>query len=73
MVKYIRETTDNWQCDFRVPCHTYIVESGRSGRMLGYIKEGTTEAIMNKKPMPFDRRGRSFKELGVKERAALCS
>ena len=62
-MRYLKEITDDWKTDFRVPCHIYIVEDGRSGRMLGYIKEGTTTPIMNSKPMPFDRKNRKFKEL----------
>ena len=62
-MRYLQETTDDWKCDYRIPNHTYIVEDGRSGRLLGYIKEGRTEAIMFSKPYPFDRKNRTFKEL----------
>lgn len=62
-MRFLKEITDDWKCDYRVPLHTYILENGRSGRMLGYVKENTTEKIMFNKPMPFDRRNRKFKEL----------
>jgi len=62
-MRYLQEITDDWKCDFRVPCHTYILEDGRGGRMLGYIKEGTNDPIWSKRPIPFDRRNRKFKEL----------
>ena len=62
-MRYLQETTDDWKCDFRVPNHTYIVEDGRGGRLLGYVKEGTTAKIMFSKPFPFDRKNRKFKEL----------
>lgn len=62
-MRYLKETTDNWKCDFRVPNHIYILEKGRNGRMLGYVKEGTTEPTMFEKPIPFARKGRTFKEL----------
>jgi hypothetical protein len=64
-MRYLKETTNNWVCDYRVPCHTYIVEDGRNGRLLGYIKEGRTEEVMFSKPYAFDRRNRTFKEIKV--------
>lgn len=64
-MRYLKEITDDWKCDYRVPLHTYIVEDGRSGRLLGYIKEGRNEPIMFSKPFPFDRKNRKFKELKV--------
>lgn len=60
MTKYLQETTNTWICDYRVPNHTYIVSGMKA---VGYIKEGTSEEIMFKKPMFFDRKGRTFKEL----------
>lgn len=62
-MRYLKEITDDWKCDYNVPCHTYIVEDGRSGRLLGYVKEGRTKPLMFSKPFPFDRRNRKFKEL----------
>ena len=62
-MRYLQETTDDWKCDYTVPNHTYIVEDGRSGRLLGYVKEGTVDKIMFSKPFPFDRKNRTFKEL----------
>ena len=62
-MRYMKEITDDWKCDYRVPCHTYILENGRGGRILGYIKEGRKEPIMFSKPYPFDRKNRKFKEL----------
>ena len=62
-MRYLKEITDDWKCDYTVPCHTYIVENGRSGRLLGYVKDGYKKPIMFSKPFPFDRRNRKFKEL----------
>jgi hypothetical protein len=59
--KVLLETTE-WDMDFQ-PNHTYIVEGGRSGRALGYVKKGTEAVIWFSKPMPFDRKHRTFKEL----------
>ena len=55
--EYFQETTTDWKAEYRVPCHTYLVENGK---MVGYIKEGTTKTIMFKKAKPWDRRGRKF-------------
>jgi hypothetical protein len=62
-MRYLLETTSDWNTDVRIPNHTYILEDGRSGRMLGYIKEGTSDPIMFSKPLPFSRTRRTFKEL----------
>lgn len=62
MIKYLKETTEKWICDFRVPNHTYIVSGTK---IVGYIKEGTTEEIILRNPMAFDRKGRKFKEIKV--------
>lgn len=59
-MKYMKEVTNTWVCDYRVPNHTYIMNGSR---LAGYIKEGTTKEIMFKKPMPFDTRGRKFVEV----------
>lgn len=60
-MKYLQETTKDWKCDFTVPNHIYLVEGMRC---LGYIKEGTKEVLMFNKPLMFDKKKRSFKELG---------
>lgn len=60
-MKVLQETTV-WDLDFQ-PNHIYLVEDGRAGRALGYIKKGTEEVIRFSKPMPFDRKHRTFKEL----------
>lgn len=63
-MKMFRETTVWDKADCKIPNHTYILESGRSGaRALGYIKEGTEDVVMFSKPLKFDRRGRTFKEV----------
>lgn len=62
-MRFLKEITDDWKCDFNVPNHTYIVEDGRGGRLLGYIKAGYSEPLMFSKPFPFDRKNRKFKEL----------
>jgi hypothetical protein len=62
-MRYMQEITDDWKCDYNVPNHIYILEKGRGGRLLGYIKEGTTKKIMFDKPFPFFIKNRKFKEL----------
>jgi hypothetical protein len=59
-VHYMQETTDNWNTEYRVPCHIYLLQNARC---IGYIREGTDEIQMFKKPSNFDKRGRKFKEL----------
>ncbi len=59
--KYLKETTSNWKTDFRVPAHTYIFEGSATTKIVGYIKEDTTEEIIFKKPQNFDKRNRTFK------------
>lgn len=54
ILKEITEWPDN------TPNHTYFLDKDRC---IGYIKAGTGEKIMFKKPMRFDKRYRKFKEL----------
>lgn len=42
--------------------HTYFLTNDKF-KVLGYIKNGTTESIMFKKPLQFFTKGRTFKEL----------
>lgn len=62
-MKVLQEITEWDKVDYNVPNHIYIVEDGRGGRLLGYVKQGTEEPIMFSKPFPFDRKNRKFKEL----------
>lgn len=57
MTKILQETTE-WEDN--IPNHTYIV---KDNKMLGYIKAGTDEVIEFAKPLMFDKRKRTFKEL----------
>ena len=58
---YLKETTNDWKTDFKVPNHTYIFQGAKC---IGYIKEGTTEQLLFKKPWKsFDKRGRTFEEV----------
>ena len=58
-MKALQETT-KWDCEVNIPNHIYFLEKDRC---VGYIKAGTGERIMFKKPMRFDKRYRTFKEL----------
>ena len=53
----LKETT-KWE----YPNHTYFVTDDKQ-KVLGYIKQDTTEEIMFKTPLKFDVRRRTFKEL----------
>jgi len=60
-MKYLKEITDDWKVDYRVPSHTYIFDGSAC---VGYIKEGTTEKVMFNKPSrQFNKRGRKFVEV----------
>jgi len=54
---YLKETTSNWETEYRVPCHTYIVNGSK---LVGYIKESNNEKIMFSKSRIFNRKGRTF-------------
>ena len=56
-MKILVETTD-WD----TPNHTYIVEGGRSGRLLAFRTARGELKVFNK-PKPFDKRGRTFNEI----------
>lgn len=52
----LKETTE-YNCGYRVPLHTYLL---KAGKMVGYIKEGTTEVIEFTKPLFFSKKNRKF-------------
>ncbi len=55
----VRETTQ-WDGDY--PNHIYILSDDKS-KMLAYVKTGTDEHKVFKKPIGFDTRGRTFEVL----------
>jgi hypothetical protein len=48
--------------DWEYPNHTYL-HRGKDGKIYGYIKSGTTDMEMFKKPMMFYKSKRKFKKL----------
>lgn len=58
--EYLQETTAEWNSDFRVPMHIYILVNGK---MVGYVKEDTTKIISFSNPMYFDKGRRKFDKL----------
>tara|TARA_E500000318_G_scaffold104773_1_gene111060 strand:+ start:4439 stop:4633 length:195 start_codon:yes stop_codon:yes gene_type:complete len=54
----LQETTD-WGKD-NIPNHIYFYEDMR---LHAYIKQGTSEIIRFKKPLPFSKARRKFKKL----------
>jgi hypothetical protein len=59
-VSYLKEITD-WSevKEFKVPNHTYMVDD--QGHLIGYIKTGTKEEIVFKKPIKnFSKSRRKF-------------
>lgn len=59
---YLLEITE-WSDD--TPNHTYIFKDKKSSKSIGYIKSGTSEVQMFKKPLSFDKKKRKFKEVKV--------
>lgn len=47
------------------PNHIYLFSDKKTSKVSGYIKNGTKEIIMFKKPMPFTKTRRTFKEIKV--------
>jgi hypothetical protein len=63
-MRFFKETTD-WG-EYNTPNHIYLLTDDKS-KAYGYIKLGTEDAFVFKKPYSFDARGRTFqtvKELG---------
>jgi hypothetical protein len=58
----LQETTD-WG-EYRTPNHIYYLTDSKD-KMLAYIKAGSNEPTVFSKPIRFDRRGRTFKEIKV--------
>ena len=65
MAKYnaLKEVTV-WDMDFQ-PNHTYFLNE--AGKMVAYIKKGTTEILYNKKPMSFSKTRRKFEKVYIPE------
>ena len=61
-MQILKETTKDWKCDYRVPCHTYVLDGIKA---VAYIKEGTSEVIEFPKPMYFKKTGRTFKKVKI--------
>lgn len=62
-MKFFQETTV-WESP-HTPNHTYYLSDDKS-RMVGYIKQGTSELIKMKRPIRIDTRGRKFNVLPIK-------
>ena len=56
MIKFL-ETT---KCDY--PCHVYLLDKDKR-KCHGYIKQGTKTPVMFSRPINFDPRRRTFKEI----------
>ena len=63
MTKYnaLQEITE-WDMDFQ-PNHTYFLNE--AGKMVAFMKKGTTEIIYSKKPMSFSKTRRKFKKIWI--------
>ena len=57
---YLQETT-KWTDS--TPNHIYIFDNKKSSKVSGYIKSGENTPFMFNKPMPFDKRKRTFTEV----------
>jgi len=59
-MKFYRETTTDWATP--TPNHVYLLTTDKS-KMYGYIKAGTEDVTVFKKPYTFDARRRTFREV----------
>lgn len=57
---FLQETT-NWGDD--TPNHIYILEGNKTTKIVGYIPNGGKTIYFFDKPMSFDKRKRTFKEI----------
>lgn len=64
----LQETTIDWSQP--IPNHTYIFGPSTM-HIIGYIKEGETKAIKFSKPLFFDKRRRTFKNISAKKYTKL--
>ena len=62
----LQETTE-WRVP--TPNHIYIMEAHNSMKIVGYIPLGKREPFFFSKPILFDKRGRTFQKLNLKELA----
>jgi hypothetical protein len=62
----LQETTE-WKTP--TPNHIYIMDSSNSMKIVGYIPVGKREPFFFSKPILFDKRGRTFTKLNIKELA----
>jgi hypothetical protein len=53
-----------WDMDFQ-PNHTYFLNE--AGKMVAYIKKGTSEIIYSKKPQSFSKSYRKFEKVYIPE------
>ena len=56
-MKFYKETTADWASP--TPNHVYLLSSDKS-KMYGYLKTGTEDVTVFKKPYRFDARRRTF-------------
>jgi hypothetical protein len=63
-MEVIKELTDDWKTDYRVPCHTYVLNKG--GKCVGYRRE-SGEINVFAKPLAFDKKRRKFEKVVDKE------
>lgn len=59
---FLQETT-NWGDE--TPNHIYIMEGNKSTKIVGYIPSGENTIYFFDKPLSFDKRKRTFKEVNL--------
>ena len=70
-VEIIEETTTDWgTCEFKVPCHTYVLNK-YSKKLVGYFPVDTGKFIMLATPMSFTKSKRKFNKIGVRSMTPL--
>ena len=70
-VEILEETTTDWgTCEFKVPCHTYVLNK-YSKKLVGYFPVDSGKFIMLNHPMPFTKSKRKFNKIGVRSMTPL--
>lgn len=72
-VEILEETTTDWgTCEFKVPCHTYVLNK-YSKKLVGYFPAWSGKFVMLNHPMPFTKSKRKFNKIGVRSMTPLIA
>lgn len=70
-VEILEETTTDWgTCEFKVPCHTYVLHK-YTKKLVGYFPVDSGKFIALNHHMPFTKSKRKFNKIGVRSMTPL--